>query len=92
MTISTCKKRGIIYEDSVSKNRLVKNNIDNTSSAVISRNIYLPFPVVTDLIRLDVRSGAIPLVMKLDVIGMDPNKKYSTDPMLTPVAYKDCKS
>ena len=69
----------------------MKNNIDDTSSTVIKRNIYLPTPVVADLIRLTVTSGSAPVVFKLDVIGMDPAKKYATDPMLSPILYRDCK-
>ena len=69
----------------------VKNNIDALSSAVLSRIIYLPFPVVADLIILTVSEGANSIVMKLDVIGMDPDKKYSMDPMLTPMLFKECK-
>ena len=69
----------------------VKNNIDALSSAVLSRIIYLPFPVVADLIILTVNEGANSIVMKLDVIGMDSDKKYSMDPMLTPMVFKECK-
>jgi hypothetical protein len=65
---------------------------DPTSTAVIKRTIYFPTPVATDNFIIEVASGATPLVFKFDIIGMDPNKKYATDPMLTPVTYTDCKS
>ena len=42
----------------------------------ISAIVFVPF------------AGDSPLVMKLDIIGMDPDKKYNTDPMLTPKMYK----
>jgi hypothetical protein len=35
----------------------LKNNIVNTSAAVMSRNVYLPFPVVADQIRITVSTG-----------------------------------
>ena len=47
--------------------------------------------MVADLILLTVQAGALPLVLKLDIIGMDPDKKYATDPMLSPLLYRDCK-
>ena len=64
---------------------------DNTSSAVISRKIFFPVPVVTDRFVVTVVSGPIPLVFKMDIIGMDPDKKYATDPIFTPRMYQDCK-
>ncbi len=63
---------------------------DPTSSTIISRNVYLPFPVVTDRFVLTVNNGSTPIVFMMDVIGADPATKYSTDPMLTPAIYKDC--
>jgi len=45
---------------------------------------------VTDLIQLIVQTGATPTVLKMELIGMDPSKKYATDPMLSPQLYKDC--
>ena len=47
--------------------------------------------MVADLILLTVQAGAVPLALKLDIIGMDPDKKYATDPMLSPLLYRDCK-
>ncbi len=45
---------------------------------------------MTDLIQLIVQTGATPTVLKMELIGMDPSKKYATDPMLSPQLYKDC--
>jgi hypothetical protein len=68
-----------------------RGSYDATSSAVVKRRILLPVPVSTDNFVLKVESGATPLVFKLDMIGIDPDKKYSVDPMLTPKTYTDCK-
>lgn len=65
---------------------------DPTSSAVIKRRFFLPTPIATDNFIIRVESGTNPLVFKFDIIGMDPVKKYSVDPMLTPMTYTDCKS
>ena len=64
---------------------------DPASSTMISRNVYLPFPVVTDRFILTVNNGSTPILFMMDVIGSDPAAKYSTDPMLSPAIYKDCK-
>ena len=64
---------------------------DLSSSAVIKREIFLPYPIATDNFIITVESGATPLVFKMDIIGMDPVKKYETDAMLTPATYTDCK-
>ena len=45
------------------------------ANEVISRDIYLPDPVVTNKFRLIVRKGAESVVIKMDVIGMPPDKK-----------------
>ena len=58
---------------------------------MISRNVYLPFPVVTDHFILTVNNGTTPILFMMDVIGSDPVTKYSVDPMLSPAIYKDCK-
>ena len=71
--------------------RIKSGTFDPTSTAVISRRILFPKPVVTDRFVLTVESGATPLVFKMDIIGMDPDKKYATDPILTPKTYQDCK-
>ena len=68
-----------------------ESSFDPTSSIVIKRQIFLPTPVATDNFIIRVESGDTPLVFKLDIIGMDPDKKYAVDPMVTPVTYTDCK-
>ena len=62
---------------------------DPSSTAVITRKLFLPVPVATDKLQLSVESGATPLVFNLDIIGMDPDKKYGADPMLSPMMYSD---
>jgi len=37
-----------------------------------------------------VESGATPLVLKMDVLGLDGDKKYASDPNLSPTLYSDC--
>lgn len=64
---------------------------DPASSTVIKRNILFTYPVATDNFIITVESGATPLVFKFDIIGMDPDKKYLADPMLTPKTYSDRK-
>ncbi len=49
--------------------------LNSTSSAILMRTLFLPMPVVTDKITLYVESGATPLVMKLDVLGLDGDSK-----------------
>ena len=67
-------------------------NASVQANEVISRNIYLPDPVVTNKFRLIVRKGAESAVIKMDVIGMPPDKKYNADPMLTSQLYQECKN
>ena len=66
-------------------------NASVQANEVIQRDIYLPDPVVTNKFRLSVRKGAESVVIKMDVIGMPPYKKYNADPMLTPQLYQECK-
>ena len=66
-------------------------NASDQAKEVISRDIYFPDPVVTNKFRLIVQKGAESVVMKMDVIGMPPDKKYNADPMLTPQLYQECK-
>ena len=58
---------------------------------VITREIYLSQPVVTNRFRVVVRKAADIVVFKLDVIGMPPDKKYDTDPVLKPQTFQECK-
>jgi hypothetical protein len=66
------------------------NNLNPLSAAILSRNIYFPSPVVTDRLLLYVESGATPLVLKMDILGLDGDKKYAADPILSPNIYTDC--
>ena len=66
-------------------------NASEQPTEVISRDIYLPNPVVTNKFRLIVRKGVESVVVKMDVIGMPPDKKYDADPMLTPQLYEEGK-
>lgn len=66
------------------------NVLNPTSTAILSRNIYFPNPVATDRLVLYVESGATPLVLKMDLLGLDGDQKYAADPNLSPTMYSDC--
>ena len=55
----------------------------------ISRDIMFPQPVVTDNFQLIVKKAAPSVLMKIDLIGMPPGKKYEADPVLEPKPYED---
>ena len=57
-------------------------------STVISRRFLFPHPVATDKFTLTVLEGDEPLVFKMDLLGMPPEKKYAVDPILDPIKYK----
>jgi len=48
-------------------------------------------PIVSDRLLITVESGATPLVVKLDVIGIDGTKKYQIDPNVSPTQYNQGK-
>jgi hypothetical protein len=65
--------------------------LDAKSASILSRDIYLPKPVVTDQLIMTVVSSMDTTVFKMDIIGLPPDKKYTLDPMLSPNTYTDCK-
>ena len=46
-------------------------------------------PVVTDKFRMIIRRAPETVVFKLDVIGMSPDKRYDTDPILTSELFEE---
>ena len=65
--------------------------LDATSNAILSRDIYLPNPIVTDQFTLTILESMDPTVFKMDIIGLTSDKKYNLDPVLSPNTYTDCK-
>ena len=66
-------------------------NATDQEDEKITRNIFLSQPVVTDKFRMIIRSAPETVVFKFDVIGMSPNKRYDTDPILTPQLFEEGK-
>ena len=66
-------------------------NATDQEDEKITRNIFLSQPVVTDKFRMIIRSSPETAVFKFDVIGMSPNKRYDTDPILTPQLFEEGK-
>ena len=56
---------------------------------LITRDIFLSQPVVTNKLKLIIRTAPDSVVFKMDLIGMPPDKKYAADPVLTPLPYED---
>ena len=70
---------------------LFYGNATDQEDEKITRNIFLSQPVVTDKFRMIIRSAPETVVFKFDVIGMSPNKRYDTDPILTPQLFEEGK-
>lgn len=64
-----------------------RGNLNPSSSTVLTRSITFPNPFATDRLKLVVEDGAVPLVVKLDVIGTDSVKKYQSDPNVSPTQF-----
>ena len=64
-------------------------NATDQSNELITRNIYLSQPVVTNKFRLIIKNAPDTVVFKLDVIGMSPDRKYDADPILTPQLFEE---
>ena len=56
---------------------------------LITRDILFSQPVVTNKFKLIVDEASPSVAIKMDVIGMPPNKKYDADPVLDPISYED---
>ncbi len=65
--------------------------LDASSPNVIETDLYLPQPAVTSRFVVNVVEGNPSVVFRLDIIGLNPAKKYSIDPMLDQLTYQDCK-
>ena len=70
---------------------VVNKVLDASSTNVIETDLYLPQPVVTSRFVVNVVEGNPSVVFRLDIIGLNPAKKYSIDPMLDQFTYQDCK-
>ena len=64
-------------------------NATDQEDEKITRNIFLSQPVVTDKFRMIIRRAPETVVFKLDVIGMSPDKRYDTDPILTSELFEE---
>ena len=56
---------------------------------LITRDILFSQPVVTNKFKLIVDEASPSVAIKMDVIGMPPDKKYEADPVLDPISYED---
>ena len=56
---------------------------------LITRDILFSQPVVTNKFKLIVNEASPSVAIKMDVIGMPPDKKYEADPVLDPISYED---
>ena len=56
---------------------------------LITRDILFSQPVVTNKFKLIVNEASPSVAIKMDVIGMPPDKKYDADPVLDPISYED---
>ena len=56
---------------------------------LITRDILFSQPVVTNKFNLIVDEASPSVAIKMDVIGMPPDKKYEADPVLDPISYED---
>jgi hypothetical protein len=70
---------------------VVNKVLDASSTNVIETDLYLPQPVVTSRFVVNVVEANPSVVFRLDIIGLNPAKKYSIDPMLDQFIYQDCK-
>ena len=68
---------------------LFYGNATDQEDEKITRNIFLSQPVVTDKFRMIIRRAPETVVFKLDVIGMSPDKRYDTDPILTSELFEE---
>ena len=64
-------------------------NASEQPTELISRDIFISQPVVTNKLKLTVKKGSDSVVVKLDVIGMPPDKKKDADPVLEPQLYEE---
>ena len=64
-------------------------NATDQENEVITRNIFLSQPVVTNKFRLIIKKAPDTVVFKLDVIGMSPDRKYDADPVLTQQLFEE---
>ena len=58
---------------------------------IISRTTYLPQPVVTNRIRINIIKGQKSIAIKLNFIGAPPKKLYKMDTVLDKHVFQDCK-
>ena len=70
-------------------------DIDMSTSQVIKQTIRLSEPIVTNKIKLNIvkggKDGKAPIVFKMNVLGMPPDKKYKADSMLDEATFNNCK-
>ena len=64
-------------------------DVRDQKDELITREILLSQPVVTNKLKLIIRNAPDSVVFKMDLIGMPPDKKYAADPVLTPLPYED---
>ena len=64
-------------------------NASDQADDLITRDIIFAQPVVTTEFMIIVKESCKAVVLKIDVIGMSPEKKYDTDPVLNPAPYED---
>ena len=67
-------------------------NATDQDDNITNREILFPQPIVTNKFKLIFKKAATSVVIKMDLLGMPPDKKYESDPVLDPIAYEDCKS
>ena len=49
------------------------------SENLLKRYVYFPFPIKTNLLRLNIVQGSPSLAVKIDLLGTSPEKSYRSD-------------
>ena len=48
---------------------------------ILTRYVYFPLPIKTDLLRLNILEGSSSLAVKIDLLGTTPDKSHRSDSM-----------